>query len=488
MEIQLKAKSKKAGVVTLCYLFEVYDQEHNEFLIDLGFAASNLKKIKAYNETKTEVKIGMDISLYRLLDKKDKYLMYEGQSMFDSCEPSLVFVSTKLSWMSRDQHLEVKGDDKLKQTVKRGANMIVYQNIHPTFGQKPFILNTSSVNRPKFPVSFDLQMFMYNPADNETLGLIGPYSIPGWETPNGTLYQPDNLPELPVGLKYLVFYYEPLYRSDYAFIPRYIIVPEGFAWTKGLQPSFVPLVIRSNIPEALGNIRALVTLKIGVAKIDLNLIETWQRNQLEAKEAAKKKAAEELQKLEEVKEEQLRQRPGITGNNSTSNLTSPEAGKQPSTNELENLKKASINWERQCVRWALQSIVNRHYENEEAWDLQGVWNEGNSDIYKCVEWQDKRMGPSSSEVTENSGIFGSLTNLTNQTSSPTSPSSTNSSQESRPAASADKPASLPPKLNVQKCGLYISIILNKNFHDAKFKDLVENQCGSEMPSLTQVRS
>lgn len=495
MEIQVKAKSAKGGTITVCYLFEVFDREHNEFLIELGFAANMLKKIKPFNETRLETKIPTDLSLYGLLAKKEGYMLYEGQSLFDDCEPSLFFISKDISWMSQEQYGEVKGKPQLKETHKRPINMILYQNIDPNFGKIPYQVNTTFSPRPKFPSSAKHDLFMYNPDDNETLGVIGPYATPGWETLNGSFYTITDLPPLPYGLKYLVFFYEPVYRTDFSHIPRYIIVPSSFSWTKNLQPSFVPIVIRSNIPESIGFVRPLVTLKVGIAKVDLNLLESWQKEKEQAKEEVKKKMAQEAQKAEAAKHEEAikKAQEAAAKLANTTNSTSPnDRDKLAQQLELEKLRRAAITWERRCVRWALQAILNRHYNNEDAWDLRGVWKGGHSDLYTCIEWKDVRIGPDGQEVDEdgnpinptNSSVPANPKPIipgTNSTSNTTQPLNPSIPQQETP-----KQLELEPKLNLKKCGLYISVILNKNFHDVKFKDLVTSQCGSYMQNLGQV--
>lgn len=462
-EIQIKGKSQSGGTVTFVYLFEVFDREDNDFLIELGLGKGKVKEIKPFKETHEQTVIKTDISLFDLAANKPDYLMYEGQSLFDDCEPSLVFVSKDLSWMSKLQFDEIKGVQKIKETSKKPLNTILYQNFERTLGSIPYVIDGGYPTRPKFPSSFRHDLYMYSPKDNDTLILIGPQEVPGWEVPQGQVYYPTPLPSLPYGLKYLPLYYEPIYRSDFAYIPRYIIVDKSFNFDMNLQPATLKILIRREMPERPSMMRPLVWLDVGVVRIDPELLQAWEKELLnreieekkrKAMEAEKKqKEAEEKKKKEEAekkeKEEQAKKK------------AEEEEHKRKKLLEEEAKKGGNTKSKKECVKWSLQSILNRYFAHDHAWDLKGVWKGGNGDHYTCVEWK----------------IVPQVANI--------APTHTARLDDKKPvAANASAPVVVAqqPQVNKKKCTQYIDVVLNKNWRDADFKDLVLSQCRNETES------
>lgn len=452
-ELQVKGVSKSGGVVTFVYLLEAIEREHSDFLIELGLGRGKLKEVKAYKDTHERTEIKTDISLYDLIADKQDYLLYEGQSVFDSCEPSLFFVSKDVSWMSKEQYAEIKGVQKIKETIRKPLNTVIYQNFDKNLGIQPYVIDGAYPSRPKFPSSFRHDLFMYSPKDNDTLVTIGPEVVPGWETPNGTVYTPDPLPVLPFGLKYLPLYFEPVYRSDYAYIPRYAIVAKDFKFTRHLQPASISMLIRSGMPERPSMVRSLDWLTAGVVRIDPSLLSVWERELMDKKEAEKKRRVEEEEKKHKEAQEKRKKEEAEKKALEEKKKAEAEIDKRKKLIEEEQKNRENIKWERQCVKWSLQAILNRYFEHDHAWDLKGVWKEGNGNHYTCVEWKMVRIGD-----------FGKIPDAID----PKNPAIVPTTPSSAPSA--------PVQVNKKKCNQYINVVLNKRWKDADFKDLVMDQC------------
>jgi hypothetical protein len=487
MELLLTAKAPTGGIITLSYLFEVYKKEDNEFLYTLGFHEGNIRNIKPYSVTKSATIVRTDITLAPLVLETHGHFMYEGRTIFENCEPTLYFVSQHLNWMSEAQYSELNPNGrKLKNTIARAIGLNVYQNIDENLSSFPLNI-TAPLPRPKFPVAFKYAQFMYSPRDDEEVGTVEPQYLPGWLPQNVSLITP-SMPGLPYGLKYLPFYYQLADNGQYS--PVYVIVPESYSYTMNLQPPTIPIVIRSNLPNAMSNVRPLVEVKMGVARIDPELIAKLENEELKrrlqdqmakveekknniTKEVERKKA-EEVKKLEEDKKKQ-------------DEVDKSNAEREKKLKEEEFMRKRrAIRWERRCVAWSLVNIVNRYFKNEEAWDLKGVWKGGDKSLYTCIEWKDVRVGEFGEEVDENGEPVNKPKPPPPANNSTNSTNSTNSSQPQQPS----KPKKHKPlvRLNKKKCDYYLSVILNRNWKDTEFTDLVKKECKGRKPQQTSIKN
>ena len=478
LELMARARSKKGSLITLSYLFEVYNREDNDFLVSLGFSNGNLRGLKPFNSTKIATVVKTDITLGPLVEGKHGHFLYEGKSITGDCEPSLYFVSQELSWMSQNQLYELNSSSsKIKETIQRAVGLTVYQNIDQNLDSFP--LNISGpLTRPKFPTTFQYAQFMYAPGDGDQVGLIEPQYLPGWLRHNVTIYTPA-MPALPDGIKYLPFYYQ--LAEDGRYFTVYVVVPESYSYTINIQPASIPIVIRSNIPHPVSNIRPLVHLEMGVIRIDPELIAQLQNK------ALKEEMQEKMRLLQEKKDNITQMNAKIAnqvppGNTQTSqseldSIVKTEADRKL-RNEDEERRMRAVRWEKRCVTWKLVSIINRYFGNDDAWDLKGVWKGGNSGLYTCIEWKDVRVGEFGQEV-DGKG---------NPKASPNTTSQVNPTKPPPGQLLGNLTASPTVTLNRNKCSHYLAVILNKNWKDSEFKDLVVKQCNGAQPDPTTIKN
>jgi hypothetical protein len=224
MELQVSAKEKYGGIITISFLFEKYAEETNVFLHKLDFGKGKYPHAKFASEVKVPQILKTQLSLQELFKDQEKYMMYEGESSTGKCEPSITFVSHHLNWVSEKQYEDLVDDNLLAITKARHQGQLVYHNIDDNLGRKPFAVN-SRVHIPKTPTTLAFAKFTYNPIKLHSLGWIHPHHIPGWKKmPHKHIIEKVDKPKLPPSMKYIPFFYERKMKEKYE--PTYIIVPK----------------------------------------------------------------------------------------------------------------------------------------------------------------------------------------------------------------------------------------------------------------------
>lgn len=261
MELQVTAKEKYGGIITIAFLFEKYGGETNKFLERLKFGKGTYPKAKFVSELKKPAMIHGKMSLQELFKDQDKFLMYEGESSTGKCEPAIMFVSHHMNWISEKQFEDLVDDNVLAITKARHKGQLVYQNIDHNLGREPNAIN-EPVNVPKTPSTLAFSKFTYNPEDIHSLGWIHPHDIPGWKKVHHKhVVKKVKKPRLPDMMKYIPFFYKRIGKKKLQ--PTYIIVPKGFKWTRNIQPATVPTYIRTNYTQSNG-VRNIVKVNMPV--------------------------------------------------------------------------------------------------------------------------------------------------------------------------------------------------------------------------------
>jgi hypothetical protein len=431
LEVQFKAESSLGAVITFVYLFDKFGSEPNDFLGSLGFHDHYVKNLGEYSKKKEAVLIDSEVSLQELVAGRSGYFLYEGQSLFDSCEPSLVFVSKDVSWMSEKQYEELESSKKFRETANRPKDLKVYQNFGEQFGRQPYNI-TQPLGHTNFPGSADFNIQVYRPKDAEPLGLIEPGFAPAWADLPSPIYQLEQLPRLPVQMKYLPYFYEKLKTGEWA--PVYITVPENFDYTKNIQPEMIPVFIRSNLPKPNG-VRDIVKLDMPVVPIDPKLLNQLGELKKDQEKVRAKDAEKNLQESKRQGEEKAKQEA----------LLKAVQEEEKQIAELEK-KREEMGFKKVCVKWRLNSLVNRHFDNEHSWDIEGIWKGGASDDYECAEY---KMVPTGADGQMPQEFVAKVLGV-------------------RQEAAA--------KLNKLHCKDYLEVVLNRHFQDAAFVDLVKKEC------------
>lgn len=456
VEVQVKARSSSGDVVTLCYLFDKLASQANKFLADAGFSDNKIKNMDA--STSNEVTLGNDLSLKDLVEDKSGYVLYEGTSLVGVCEPSLMFVSSEISFMNNLQFGELVATSPMKPTQARPLNMPLYQNFKADFGLSPKEYN-QSLPMARFPSSITDAPLMYQPNSLQQIGYIPSKCVPGWLTPNGTILSV-SLSPAPPEMKYLAYFYEPL--ADNTYLPVYITVPKNFYFTTNIQPATVDTFVRTQ-EQFPNGLRDIIKIPMPVSWTPLDMAMEEEKKKL----AAEQKKAEEEAKIRATVKEKIKK---------------IQAAKTvQAVQAVEERKTKDVIFKRICDEWSLESIINRNWNNDDAWNLGGTVKGGTSDLLVCKRWRVVRVNDDGKEVDED-GKPNPQPN--NNATNPVNNTSTNTTV---PSNSTTPPTPLGP-IDKSKCGTYLVIILNQRFSNDRIKDYVMEQCkswdGQNTPTAT----
>lgn len=458
LEVQLKATNSAGDVITLAYLFDKFGNHHNQFLKSAGFADQKIRNMSVSGD---EVILKNDFSLKHLVEDKSGFMMYEGQSLVETCEPSLIFVSQEISWMSETQFSELIPTGQMKATVARPKGMLIYQNFLEDYGSKPQKVN-SSIGLSRFPVDLQNVPAMYAPDEYHQLGYIPADQIPGWQTPNGSVEEPPLLP-VPKDMRLLPFCYQLIRPGVYT--PRYILVPAEYQLARNTQPESIDIFIRTNTQYHNG-VRDIIRLSMPVTYNPIDQAAIQKIRDAEKKRIdAERAALEKKEQIKIAKQVAVKKRQALEGRTSTKQLK----------------------FKRICDKWEVESIMNRHWDNEQAWDLPDLITGGEKDLLVCKRWKVVLVNDDGSEVREKPIPKEPEPETPSPASTPTN--STN------PGPRPNAPIPLPETPEVElgpvdtaKCGTYLTIVLNQRFSNLRVKDYVLDRCkdfkSQEFPKAT----
>jgi len=353
MEVQIRAKEKYGGIITVAFIFDKFADQKNEFLERLGVGKDQYPKSLFFIEQKKPQYLDGVFNLQQLVGEQDKFLMYEGESPTGGCEPSIVFVSHHLNWISEDQYEDIRDSTILAITKARRPGQQIYQNISPQIDNPPVPLD-SPVKRPKTPSTALFAPFVYSPANIHSLGWIPPTEVPGWlKVSSKQIVNKVKMPILPSTMKYLPYYYEKL-SIDNLLKPVFVIVPSNLFFTTNVQPNSIPVYIRTNFTQSNG-VRDLVQIKMPV-RYDPNEKPTKKNPH------AHKKTEKHRLNL---------------------NAHAPEHFK----------------FRRICKDWQMGVILNRYFKNKESWNFvdkkSGITP---ASLLQCKEWKVIRINNLGQEV------------------------------------------------------------------------------------------
>lgn len=456
LEVQLKAKTAAGDVITLAYLFDKFGNNHNGFLKSAGFHNAKIRNMSVSGD---DVILTNDLSLRHLVGDKAGFMMYEGQSLVEVCEPSLIFVSSEISWMSETQFQELIPTGQMKETVARPKGMLVYQNFLEDYGSKPVKIN-AALELSRFPVHLQNVPAMYYPDEYHKLGYIPPDQIPAWQQLNGTLEDQPLLP-VPSDMKLLPYCYRLIRPGVYT--TRHIVVPKDYELAKNTQPEYIEVFIRTNTQYHNG-VRDIIKINMPVeyTPIDKAAIQAIRAAE-EKRLAAERKQAEKKVQVQKARAEAVKQRLKVLQATSTKKLK----------------------FKRVCEKWELENIVNRHWQNEAAWDLPDLKERDQQDLLVCRKWRVVLENDDGSEVLEKP-----------IPKDPTPPAPAGNSTNSTTVSNSTSTAPAPPKvevpdfgpIDVQRCGSYLTIVLNQRFQNMRVKDFVLDKCkdwqSQQIPTAT----
>lgn len=460
LEVQLKAKNAAGDIITLAYLFDKFGNNHNQFLKSAGFLNNKIHNMSVSGE---DVLLTNDFSLKNLVEDKAGFMMYEGQSLVEACEPSLIFVSQEISWMSETQFAELIPTGQMKATVARPKGMLIYQNFMEGYGMKPQKVNTS-IPLSRFPVALQNVPAMYSPGEYHQLGYIPPEYVPAWLALNGTLEQQPLLPA-PKDMKLLPFCYKPLRPGVYT--TRYILVPVDYELARNTQPETIDIFVRTNTQYHNG-VRDIIRLSMPITynpidKAAIQAIRDAEKKRIDAEKAAVEKVVQK----QKAKEATVKKRQALESRTSTKQLK----------------------FKRICDKWEVESIMNRHWDNEQAWDLPDLITGGEKDLLVCKRWKVVLVNDDGSEVQEKPIPKEPQPETPGPVAAPT-----NSTKPApKPTPNAPVPAPEAPEVDIgpvdtEKCGTYLTIVLNQRFSNLRVKDYVLDRCkdykSQEIPKAT----
>lgn len=339
MEVEIRAKEKYGGIITVCFLFEKFKNTKNVFLWRLGFGKDKFPKTKFYIEQKKKQYLKGVFNLQNLVGDQDKYMMYEGESPTGSCQPSIIFVSHKINWISDEQYEDIRDNTILAMTKAIKSGQQIYQNISPKIRRRPFPLDFP-IKRPKTITTAMFAPFVYSPINLHSLGYIHPADIPGWAKVNKkSIINKIKKPKLPKNLKYVPYYYE---KVENMLKPVHIVVPSGFFFTRNIQPNEVPIWIRTNYTHANG-VRDIVRIKMPV-RYDPN-----------------EKVAPKKKHKSATKRRRLR---------------------------FHRAPKQRFRFRRVCTDWHMGVILNRYFADKKAWDyVDKVTGITPGSLLQCRNWK-----------------------------------------------------------------------------------------------------
>lgn len=432
VEVQVKAKSPLGGYITLSYLYDEMGNMPDRFFADAGFVGDKIKTMTAANKED----IGNDLTLRDLVGNKRGYIFYEGTSLLDDCEPSIIFVSNEIGYITENQANQLVRLEQMKPTSARPLGLLLHQNIDSSVGTRPTPI-TQPLPLLRFPSSFENSVHMYFPDEKVPLGTIPSNSTPGWLVPNGTVKQV-NLTAPPPEMKYLVYYYEPM--GDGSFSPVFLTVPhDSRGFLQNIQPASLDVWIRAD-EQFTNGIRRLLKLKMGV----------YHTSQAHEDKAAKDKA----EALRKATEEYNAKKAAI------------EKKIKVTLDEIDAIHKAkrtrkNIKFKRVCIEWKLENIVNRDFNQPEAWALQDIERGGHRDLLICQKWEVKMINDNGQEINEAGEVIA-----------PPKPNEKNETEK--------KPTEAPHpelgKVDVKKCGNYLLTVLNQRFDNKVIKDYILDKC------------
>jgi carbonic anhydrase len=454
LEVQLKAKNTNGDVITLAYLFDKFGNNHNQFLNTAGFQNGRIKNMSVSNE---EVILTNDFSLKNLVEEKVGFMMYEGQSLVETCEPSLYFISNEITWMSETQFQELIPTGQMKETVAKPTGMVIYQNFMEGYGIKPTLFN-SSIELSRFPVNLQNVPAMYLPDEYRKLGYIPPDYIPAWQQLNGTLEDQVLLPA-PKDMKLQAFCYKPLRPGVYT--TQYILVPKDYQLALNTQPETIEIFIRTNTQQHNG-VRDIIKILMPVEynpidKAAIEAIRQEEKKRFDAEKAI-------VQKKEEIKKVQAQ---AVQKRLQLERATSTK----------------TLKFKRICEKWEVESIMNRHWDNEQSWDLPDLITGGEKDLLVCKKWKVVLVNDDGKEVQEKPIPDIPVPTIPQAPSTPAPPTNTTAQPQSSPSNQTTPPP--PPielpdigPIDTKQCGTYLTLVLNQRFSNLRVKDYVLDKCKS----------
>ena len=362
MEVQVRAKEKYGGIISISFLFDKFKDEEHKFLKKLGFGKNKYAQAKFTTEVKKPQYMRGKFNLQELFKNQDKYMMYEGESQVGKCEPAIVFVSHHLNWISDQQFKDLVDEKILAVTKARRQGQLVYQNIDKNLNKKPFPLK-EEVDVPKTPSNLAFSTFTYNPYDIHSLGWIHPHFIPGWKkVSHRRVLKKVKMPKLPRTMKYLPLWYEHIGKKG-LLKPIYVIVPKGFKWMRNIQPGDIPIYIRTNYTQANG-VRNIIKIRMPIR---------WNPH-------------------EKVKPSDHPRR---------HHHHHHHHGKKKKKHRL-NLKMKkpmTFRFRRICTKWHMGVILNRYFMDKEAWNLKDKISGINpGSLLQCRHWRIIRINHLGQEV------------------------------------------------------------------------------------------
>lgn len=446
LEVQVKAKSSEGGYITLCYMFDKMGAHVNQFLKDGWFADH---KIKSMPVAPQGHKMKDGISLKDLVEDKKGYFLYEGQSITDDCEPSLYFISNELSWMSETQYGELIPLSQAVPTVAKPKAMKLYQNVDPNLLTSPKKI-TEPLSLMRFPSTISASPYMYAPNNFKQFGTIESKYIPAWEVDpkKVKILKSPRLSKLPQGMKYEPYYYEKTKKGEY--FAYFIIVSSDFSFTKNVKPKKVPIFVRTQTQYPNG-VRDIIQLDMPCFYTPKDLAQEKALAKLKKEEEEKKKKAAAKQKHKEIK---------------------AKKAKAKKEAEAAARRKKNIIFKRVCQQWSIISVVNRFYENKDAWNLQDLMRGGKRDLLVCKKWKVVMVNDNGEEVDKEGNVIPKKKQQPKKKDDKKKPKK----GAKKPKKKAPKPDPALGKVNVKKCGNYLLTVLNQRFKDKRVKDYYIDKC------------
>lgn len=374
MELQIKSQEISddfTSTITLVVLLEALPGAENKFLNSQGFGTSKLKYSGVGVSKQIEVKRA---TLNDLLGVKQESQMYEGQSITDDCDGSLMIIFSDTFWMSPEQAKELNDSDILLPVKARREGQIIYQN----YGEILPELNLFELRAPRTPMSFFQIHHAYQPeADqkNYPIGYISAKNIPGWVglSANQIMYKVI-LSTLPEGYKYIPYYYskEPDQKK---WIPRYIITEKKFRYLKNIQPLNIPIFIRSQSIKTNG-IREIERIEMPVL---------YNKNEFNKKLNDKKSSdnGNTPPGQNDSKENKGKFNRGAPLPGQANKYNNDPLGTNGKNKKSRN--KSKYVTKRVCMKWKMAVVLNQKENQLENWKKQYDSNRAALEIYKQMD-------------------------------------------------------------------------------------------------------
>lgn len=132
MEVQVKAREYYGKSITMCFFFETDSQEtgFNSFLYGLGIGSGQIREMES-GETRSVS--GQDPpDLQGMIGKQKEFLVYDGHSLVDDCEPTKYVFMLASVYINYKQALELQRNVDENRVVPISYKNRVYQNFDKT--------------------------------------------------------------------------------------------------------------------------------------------------------------------------------------------------------------------------------------------------------------------------------------------------------------------------------------------------------------------